>query len=112
MTEEHPSLQPILPHQATDSCTIFQCQIGLNNLGVCHEGGLGATKSYEEARRLYERALAQGHAQAAERLKRRKKIRTECPLLCKRVSITGTSREDLHGRTGVATSLKKKTQGS
>jgi len=33
------------------------------------------------------------------------KIRTECPLLGKRVSITGTSREDLNGRTGVATSF-------
>ena len=76
------------------------------NLGVCHEFGLGATKSYEEARRLYERALAQGHAAAAGALKRlNEKIRTECPLLGKRVVITGTSREDLNGRAGKATSF-------
>ena len=76
------------------------------NLGLCLENGLGATKSYAEARRLYERALARGHAQAAENLKRlEEKIHTECPLLGKRVSITGTSREDLNGRTGVATSF-------
>ena len=30
------------------------------------------------------------------------KIRTECPLLGTRVVITGTSREDLNGRAGVA----------
>ena len=76
------------------------------NLGVCHEGGLGITKSYEDARRLYEQALAQGDARAAEDLKRlEEKIHTECPLLGKRVSITGTSRDDLNGRTGVATSF-------
>ena len=76
------------------------------NLGVYHEFGLGATKSYAEARHLYERASAQGQAQAAEALKRLdEKIRTECPLLGKRVSITGTSREDLNGRTGVVTSF-------
>ena len=76
------------------------------NLGQCHEFGIGATKSYAEARHLYERALSQGHPLAAESLKRlAEKIRTECPLLGKRVSITGTSREDLNGRTGVATSF-------
>ena len=76
------------------------------NLGLCHENGEGTTKSYAKARRLYERALAQGYAQAAEYLKQLdEKIRTECPLLGKRVSITGTSREDLNGRTGVATSF-------
>ena len=76
------------------------------NLGVCHELGVGATKSYEDAQRLYEQALALGQAQAAEALKRLgEKIHTECPLLGKRVSITGTSREDLNGRTGVATSF-------
>ena len=76
------------------------------NLGLCHEFGEGTIKSYEEARRLYERALALGDAQAAKRLKRLdEKIRTECPLLGKRVSITGTSREDLNGQTGVATSF-------
>ena len=33
------------------------------------------------------------------------KIRTECPLLGKKVVITGTSREDLNGKAGVATSF-------
>ena len=33
------------------------------------------------------------------------KIRTECPLLGKRVVITNTGREDLDGRAGVATSF-------
>ena len=33
------------------------------------------------------------------------KIHIECPLLGKRVLITGTSREDLNGKTGVATSF-------
>ena len=33
------------------------------------------------------------------------KIRTECPLLGKSVVITGTSREDLNGKTGVAISF-------
>ena len=33
------------------------------------------------------------------------KIRTECPLLGKRVVITGTSREDLNGKTGVTASF-------
>ena len=48
----------------------------------------------------------QGHTQATHNLNRLdEKIRTECPLLGKRVSITGTSREDLNGRTGVATSF-------
>ena len=85
---------------------IPQCQNALKILGVCHEFGLGTTKSYEDAWRLYERALAQGHAQAAEDLKQLdEKIRTECPLLGKRVSITGTSREDLNGQAGVATSF-------
>ena len=33
------------------------------------------------------------------------KIRTECPLLGKQVVIAGTSREDLNGKAGVATSF-------
>ena len=33
------------------------------------------------------------------------KIRTECPFLGKQVVITGTSREDLNGRTGTAASF-------
>ena len=51
-------------------------------------------------------ASSQGFAQATESLNLLdQKIRTECPLLGKRVVITGTSREDLNGRAGVATSF-------
>ena len=51
-------------------------------------------------------ASAQGLAEATKALKRLdQKIRTECPLLGQRVVITGTSREDLNGRAGVATSF-------
>ena len=47
-----------------------------------------------------------GHAQAADCLSRlNEKIRTECPLLGKRLVITGTSRRDLNGRVGNATSF-------
>ena len=88
------------------ACSQFQCQNAMFNLGVCHEYGRGTTKNYAEARHFYERVLALGDTTAARDLKRLDdKIRTECPLLGKRVSITGTSREDLNGRTGVATSF-------
>ena len=51
-------------------------------------------------------ASSQGFAQATEGLNLLdQKIRTECPLLGQQVIITGTSREDLNGRTGVATSF-------
>ena len=70
---------------------------------MCYENGDGVTKNYREARRLYALASAKGHASATERLKDLdEKIRTECPLLGTRVVITGTSRDDLNGRTGVA----------
>ena len=76
------------------------------NLGLCHEFGRGVAKDYLEARRLYKLASAQGHAQSTEKLSIiDDKIRTECPLLGKRVVITGTSREDLNGRAGMATSF-------
>ena len=76
------------------------------NLAVCHEGGWGVAKDYLEARRLLTLALAQGHPMVTKRLTLlEEKIRTECPLLGKRVVITGTSREDLNGRAGVATSF-------
>ena len=59
-----------------------------------------------EAQRFYKLASAQGYAQATHNLNRLdEKIRTECPLLGKRVVITGTSREDLNGRAGKATSF-------
>ena len=76
-------------------------------LGLCHEDGIGCVpKDYLEARRLYTLASAQGDAPAIERLTRLEvKIRAECPLLGKRVIITGTSRGDLNGRVGVARSF-------
>ena len=74
---------------------------------MCYEQGDGVTQDYQEARRLYALASSQGLAQATESLNLLdQKIRTECPLLGKRVVITGTSREDLNGRTGVATSFE------
>ena len=49
-------------------------------------------------------ASLQGFAPATEDLNLLdQKIRTECPLLGKRVVITGTSRADLNGKVGVAT---------
>ena len=76
------------------------------NLGQCYEFGGGAAKDYLEARRFYALASAQGDSQATGNLNQLEdKIRAECPLLGKQVAITGTSREDLNGRTGVATSF-------
>ena len=50
--------------------------------------------------------MAQGHQQATEGLNRiDEKISSECPLLGKPVVVTGTSREDLNGRAGVAASF-------
>ena len=78
-------------------------QRALGNIGVCYENGDGVTKNYREARRLYALASAQGDATATQNMNRLdEKIRTECPLLGTRVVITGTSREDLNGRAGVA----------
>ena len=73
---------------------------------MCYEFGDGVTQDYQEARRLYAMASAQGFAKATESLARLdEKIGAECPLLGKRVKITGTSREDLNGQAGVATSF-------
>ena len=81
-------------------------RVGQLLLATCHEEGTGVTQDYQEARRLYALASAQGDADATEALTRLKeKIRTECPLLGKLVAIFGTSREDLNGRTGVAASF-------
>ena len=75
-------------------------------LAVCYEGRWGVAKDYLEARRLYTLSSAQGEAGAIERLPLlEEKIRAECPLLGKRVKITGTSRGDLNGRVGVARSF-------
>ena len=77
-----------------------------SNLALCHEHGDGVAKDYLEARRLLTLASAQGHAHATKYLALlNEKIRSECPLLGKRVMITGTSREDLNGRFGVARSF-------
>ena len=66
----------------------------------------GCHKDYLEARRLFTLASAQGHPKATKYLTRlEEKIRAKCPLLGKRVMITGTSREDLNGRVGVARSF-------
>ena len=71
-----------------------------------YEQGLGVVQDYHRARQLYALASAQGYADAPANLNiLDEKIRTECPLLGKRVVITGTSREDLNGRTGMATSF-------
>ena len=71
-----------------------------------YERGHGVVQDYRRARQLYALASAQGNAGATANLKRLdEKIRTECPLLGKRVQITGASRDDLNGRAGVATSF-------
>ena len=76
------------------------------NLGICYKHGIGVAKDYLEARRLCTMASAQGYAPGTKHLTLLdESIRTECPLLGKRVVITSTSREDLNGRTEVATSF-------
>ena len=76
------------------------------NLGVCYVLGYGVTKDYLEARRLYAMASVQGLARATYNLKLLdKQPITECPLLGKRVVITGTSRGDPNSRAGTATSF-------
>ena len=76
--------------------------MALISLGICHEFGTGVTQNYQEARRLYASASADG-VDGLNRLE--EKIRAECPFLGKQVVITGTSREDLNGRTGTAASF-------
>ena len=73
---------------------------------MLYEHGLGVVQDYHRARQLYALASAQGNVPATAELKLlNEKIRTECPLLGKRVQITGTSREELNGRAGVAGSF-------
>ena len=51
-------------------------------------------------------AAKNGKPEATQALKRiDEKIRTECPLLGKRVVVIGTSREDLNGKGGMAVSF-------
>ena len=81
-------------------------------LAVCHENGLGVAKNYLEARRLLTLASAKGVAPATKDLTRLEaKLCAECPLLGKRVMITGTSREDLNGRVGMACSFDEAAKG-
>ena len=76
------------------------------NLGILYAEGLGVAKSYKKARVPFALAAAQGNTNAAQGLAMVDEvIRTECPLLGKRVVIAGTSREDLNGMTGAATSF-------
>ena len=76
------------------------------HLGSFHADGLGVEKNFKKARVLFALAAAQGVAIAAKCLTMiDEAIRTECPLLGKRVVIAGTSWEDLNGMTGAATSF-------
>ena len=75
-------------------------------LAQLHAAGLGVAKDYLEARRLCTLSSAQGYALATKLLNwLEEATRTECPLIGKRVRITGTSRGDLNGRVGVARSF-------
>ena len=81
------------------------------NLARCLECGHGVTQDLKEARRLYAKSAKQGVPEAIECLKRVDEIiradiiRKLSPLVGKRVVITGTSRDDLNGRFGVARSF-------
>ena len=85
--------------------------IATRNLGIRYEYGEGVKRDYKEARRLFGLAVKLGYPQAADDVKRiDEKIRAEIirklsPLVGKRVVITGTSREDLNGRAGLARSF-------
>ena len=85
--------------------------IGEYNLAICLELGEGVTQDYKEARRLFAKCAKQGDPDAIACLKRVDAksragiIRKLSPLVGKRVVITGTSREDLNGRVGLALSF-------
>ena len=85
--------------------------IGECNLGVCLEFGEGVTQNYKEARRLFAKSAKHGVPEAIEGLKRVDEkiragiVRKLSPLVGKRVVITGTSREDVNGRVGLALSF-------
>ena len=71
-----------------------------------HRNGHGVIQSYQEARRLYVLASAQGNVNAANNLKKLKeKIHAECPLLGNQVVVTRTSRGDLNGKIGTVASF-------
>ena len=72
-----------------------------------HENGRGVTQNYQEVRRLYALASAQGDADAAKYLKDlEERIHAECPLPGNQVVVvTRTSRRDLNGKTGAVASF-------
>ena len=74
---------------------------------IMYEEGRGVTQDYQEARRLYALASAQGDADAAKYLKDLEgDIHAECPLLGgNQVVVTRTSRTDLNGKTGAVASF-------
>ena len=73
---------------------------------MCYELGVGTPQNYKEARKCFVQAAHHGVPEATQALKViDEKIRTECPLLGKRVVVFGTSREDLNGKAGVADSF-------
>ena len=73
---------------------------------IIYEEGRGVTQNYQDARRLYALALAQGDADAAKYLKDlEEKIHAECPLLGNQVVVTRTTRSDLNGKTGAVASF-------
>ena len=73
---------------------------------MCYYLGVGTTQNYKEARKCFVQAAHHGVPEAIQALKQiDEKIRTECPLLGKRVVIIGTSREDLNGKAGLADSF-------
>ena len=81
------------------------------NLAQLLEFGDGVTQNYKEARRLFAKSAKHGLPEAIEGLKRvDEKIRADIvrklsPLVGKRVVVTGTSREDLNDRVGLALSF-------
>ena len=63
---------------------------------ILYEKGRGVTQNYQDARRLYALASAQGQVNAAKYLKDlEEKIHAECPLLGNQVVVTRTTRSDL-----------------
>ena len=67
---------------------------------------MAGTQNYLKARGFNALASAQGYPPAKEHQKELlAKIELECPLLEEHVEITGTSRDDLNGQTGMASSF-------
>ena len=76
---------------------------------ILYEKGRGVTQNYQDARRLYALASAQGQVNAAKYLKDlEEKIHAECPLLGNQVVVTRTTRSDLNGKTGAVASFDQK----